>query len=291
MINTPNFFIIGTQKAGTTTLFNILKQHPDIYLPEKKELHFFDSDTNYKKGFDWYLSSFFANIENESAIGEITPSYCFDSNTPRRILESCGESVKFIFIVRNPIDRALSHYNMNKSRDDEKYDFETALETEKQRLKTLSSKEQMKFNYLERGYYSEQLENYFKFFAKENILVLSFEKDFLIDKRRTITLLEDFLEVSNFNNYNLEIHSNKSELRTTKPKIVKYIKSSLMGEKLSNKLNQSIFIRLRKIFYRKKNNIKINLQPETRKYLQKKYFPKEHLMLNKILDNSNIYWD
>ena len=54
----PNFLCVGAQKAGTTTLFNILKQHPDIFLPSTKEAHFFDKEERYQKGISWWISTF-----------------------------------------------------------------------------------------------------------------------------------------------------------------------------------------------------------------------------------------
>jgi len=76
-MNRPNFLCIGAQKAGTTLLFDILKQHPDIYLPEAKELHFFDRDEEYDKGIFWYRDAHFKGAEHRKCIGEVTPSYIF----------------------------------------------------------------------------------------------------------------------------------------------------------------------------------------------------------------------
>ena len=78
----PNFLCVGAQKAGTTTLYDILKQHPNIYLPKVKELHFFDKDDRYKLGLEWLTKYFVNGYKNQKAVGEITPSYLFYEKVP-----------------------------------------------------------------------------------------------------------------------------------------------------------------------------------------------------------------
>ena len=157
MIKNPNFFCIGAQKAGTTTLYNLLIQHPQIYLPiNKKELHFFDVEENYNKGTLWYLTKYFSKIKNESAIGEVTPSYCYYPKTPKRIFEQFGPDIKFIFILRNPVQRAVSLYNMMVSRGVETLPFHEAVEKESLRLETNNTEFKRNFSYIDRGYYSKQ---------------------------------------------------------------------------------------------------------------------------------------
>lgn len=107
----PNFLVIGAQRAGTTWLYECLREHPDIYLPEQKELHYFD--LNLAKGEQWYLSHF-ANA-NETAIGEITPNYY---QYPGAIEEALVllPSAKLIFILREPKERALSQFSLFKEK-------------------------------------------------------------------------------------------------------------------------------------------------------------------------------
>ena len=112
----PNFFCIGAQKCGTTSLFNLLVEHEDIFLPSVKEDHFFDVDERFNKGLDWYLDQYFKDANNEKIVGSITPDYLFFNKCPKRIFNLLGKDIKLIIILRNPVDRAYSHYLMSKRR-------------------------------------------------------------------------------------------------------------------------------------------------------------------------------
>src|SRR5690606_19149476 len=114
----PNFLVIGAQKAGTTWLYDVLRRHPDIFLPETKELSYFcqlDSDGNELNHFSrldlaWY-EGFFSAQDTETAIGEISPMYLCDEMAPRRIA-STFPSIKLIAALRDPVERAASEYWM-----------------------------------------------------------------------------------------------------------------------------------------------------------------------------------
>lgn len=178
----PNFIIIGSQKGGTSSLYNYLIQHPCIKAAFKKELHFFD--VNFEKGNDWYRSRF-PLYEQNFITGEATPSYIFHPHAPKRIAE-LTPAVKLIALLRNPVDRAYSHYNHNLRKKREKLPFEVALEKEGERLsdkleKMLENEEYFNssyfhYAYLKRGIYVEQLKEWFSFFSKEQILILSSEE-------------------------------------------------------------------------------------------------------------------
>ena len=92
----PNFMCIGASKSGTTTLYDILRQHPDIFIPSYKEPHFFDSPIVFERGVDWYENTYFRNVKNRKCIGDFTPSYLFEGKAPQRILRALGKDVKFI---------------------------------------------------------------------------------------------------------------------------------------------------------------------------------------------------
>ena len=94
----PNFLCVGTQKAGTSTLFEILRQHPDIFLPPEKETHFFYSDGNYAQGASWYKAAFYSDWAGQKVIGDITPEYMFRKNVPERIKATLGADVKIVFM-------------------------------------------------------------------------------------------------------------------------------------------------------------------------------------------------
>ena len=123
----PNFMCIGASKSGTTSLYDILKQHSNIFLPTFKEPHFFDISPVYEHGISWYDKTYFSGVKKEKCIGDFTPTYLFDKYAPERILSSLGKNVKFIIILRNPVDRAYSHYLHSKRDLHEHLSFEDAL--------------------------------------------------------------------------------------------------------------------------------------------------------------------
>jgi len=103
----PNFLGIGAAKAGTTTLARQLSGHPEISFSRKgKELHFFDEQPITPESVAHYFSLFPSNI----AVGEFTPSYLFDPKCRDQIRDVLGTETRFIAILRNPVDRAYSHY-------------------------------------------------------------------------------------------------------------------------------------------------------------------------------------
>ncbi|MEM4256651.1 MAG: sulfotransferase domain-containing protein [Thermoplasmata archaeon] len=169
-----NFLCLGTQKAGTTLLYKLLRQHPQIYLPNEKEAHFFDIDDNFNKGIEWY-KQFFMNSEHYKIIGAITPSYLFFDYVPERIKNTLGTDIKFLIILRNPIDRAYSHYWMSYKRGYEKYPFEKAIIMEHARMRK-GYFEKNHFSYLSRGFYSEQIKRYLSVFPFDNIKIIIFEE-------------------------------------------------------------------------------------------------------------------
>lgn len=105
---TPDFLIIGAQKCGTTSLFYYLSQHPDLSLPEIKELQFFTFE--YSKGWTWYENQFpRQSIFEKKITGEATPYYLFHPLVPKRVAQHLSK-VKLIVMLRDPVERAYSHY-------------------------------------------------------------------------------------------------------------------------------------------------------------------------------------
>jgi len=210
-INEPNFMCIGAVKSATTSLFEILKQHPLISISSFKEPHFFDNSNNYKKGKQWYLKSYFSNIESSQTIGEFTPTYLSSLASPKRILETFGPKIKFVAILRNPIDRAYSHYLHTKRDEYETLSFLEALKLEESRLNEYVAKGDdvsfSRFCYKLSGMYSFHLQNYFNIFDKSQFCIVLFD-DFVNHRERVIKRILNFLDVDENISFNIDIKMN-----------------------------------------------------------------------------------
>ncbi len=202
----PNFLGVGAQKSGTSSLYHILVQHPEVSLSKIKETHFFFKEEFYAKGIEYY-KGFFPNNEGKSAIGEIDPDYMFWDYVPQRIREYLGEDIKLIFLLRNPVDRAYSQYLMNKRRGFETEPFEKAvlLEEDRKKIDWLHKK---RYSYIERGLYSVQIKRFLKIFPEGNLFFIVFETEFLEKREETIKELLRFLGVSPDVDLNLDIKAN-----------------------------------------------------------------------------------
>ena len=149
----PDFLIIGAARSGTTSLYQYLTEHPSIIPGVGKEIYFFDK--KFKKGINWYKSFFptkfsMAIIKNKQKTkcitGEATPRYLHYPHAPKRIFEFLPK-IKLIVLLRNPIDRAYSHYQMEVSSGNEELSFEESIEKEEERTKGIMEKMQCDENF------------------------------------------------------------------------------------------------------------------------------------------------
>ena len=202
----PTFLIAGASKAGTTSLYYLLKQHPDIYLPTLKEPNYFlyherdivfrDADMSEIRGDKPYQTSLaeyqalFTEAKHLQK-GEASTLYMYDAAAPQAIKEVLKD-VKLIFMLRNPVERAYSQF-MHLRRDGREplSDFSEALEAEEERI-TLNI--YPSFRYQAMGRYAEQLERYLEIFAREQILVLLYD-DFRKDELKETQRVYEFLEL------------------------------------------------------------------------------------------------
>jgi hypothetical protein len=205
----PDFLIVGAQKSGTSSLFAFLTQHPRLRAPVYKELHYFDARYNYQS-VDWYRSCF-PDRRPESAAngsdslpfltGEATPYYLFHPSVPRRVAEVLP-GVKLMAILRNPVDRAYSHYHMAVRAKREDLSFEDAIAAEAGRLDgeterlmaddAYRSRVHIFNSYLARGVYVDQLARWAAYFPSDRMLVLKAE-DLRADPAATTRKALDFL--------------------------------------------------------------------------------------------------
>lgn len=206
----PDFAIIGGQRCGTTSLYRYLMEHPCCIHAFEKEVHYFDN--NYGKGVDWYLANFptraYMNLlrgclRRPVLTGEASPLYMFHPLAPQRMAEDTPK-VKIIALLRNPTDRAFSHYQHEVRLGHENLDFEQALEAESDRLKgerdhmledpSYYSFNYAHFSYKSRGIYIEQIADWMQYFSGEQLLVLSSE-DLYTEPARVMMEVQEFLHL------------------------------------------------------------------------------------------------
>lgn len=170
----PEVLIAGAQKSGTTTLHHALRRHPSVFLPDQpQEIHFFDDDVNYAKGLEWY-ARFFKHASSSQVVAQTSPRYIYDPAAPARIHKDMP-SARLIFILRNPVDRAYSHYALSLRYGIESLPFDAALQRERERLPVNETYRRF-FSYIDRGLYASQLERFRKVFPRDQMKVLTTER-------------------------------------------------------------------------------------------------------------------
>jgi len=188
----PNTIIIGAQKAGSTSLYDWIGQHPDVYAPKLvKDTHFFSNDELYNKGLH-QLANFYPKHQGEKIVLAGDVNYIFHDFVAKRLYDF-DKDLKLILILRNPVERAKSAYYYFKQHLQEEQTFEKAIEDELSgKLKTV--KQQANFAYLSHGYYYEQLQVYLQYFKASQVKILIFEQ-LINDKERHLKSCFSFLEI------------------------------------------------------------------------------------------------
>ncbi|WP_178990268.1 sulfotransferase family protein [Winogradskyella schleiferi] len=199
-----DFILGGAQKSGTSALAYYLRQHPDVGMGEVKELHYFNNEAVFsKKYIDYskYENRFDFN-QDKLIYGEATPIYLYWVPAAERIW-NYNSDIKLIFILRNPIHRAFSHWNMEFDRpkeSNETKDFSYAIRNERLRVREKLPLQHMYYSYLDRGYYSEQIRRYKRFFKDEQLMFIKYE-NFKNNQNSVLNQIFSFLNVNeeNFN--------------------------------------------------------------------------------------------
>lgn len=199
----PNTLIVGAAKAGTTSLFDWLSQHPDVAPSRIKEVKYFDH--NYSRGPNWYRAQF-APRRRHKVILEASPSYLWNRPVPERVRALLG-SPKIIALLREPVDRAYSHYAMKVKQGFETLSFEEALAAEPERLAGLAERAAAgeeaflgpheRFAYVAESLYAEQVERWLAVFPRESLLFIRSE-DLFRDPQREMARTLDFLGLAPF---------------------------------------------------------------------------------------------
>ena len=215
----PNFMCLGAAKSGTTTLFDVLRQHPDVYIPAFKEPHFFDIPENYNNGIEWYEKNYFRKADKR-IIADFTPSYFFEKEAPKRIFKDIGSEIKFVVLLRNPVDRAYSHYLHSVRDDHENLSFEESLKQENERLDRYEKNgdylSYLRNSYFNQGLYGDMLERYLEYFTLDNFLFINFEEEFLQERKATIQKILEFLSIEVEEELQTNLRSNPASKEKSK---------------------------------------------------------------------------
>jgi hypothetical protein len=194
----PTFLIIGAQKGGTTSLYELLAEHPDVGRATRKEAHYFDQ--NHRQPITWYQAHF-PRQGTARHTGEATPYYLFHPLCAERVHAALPE-VKLIVLLRNPVDRAHSHHNHEHALGYEELEFVTAIDQEPDRLAGeerrlvedpgYHSFAHQHYSYIARGLYAQQLKRWYDRFPPEQILTVASE-DFFTDPQAALHRVQTWL--------------------------------------------------------------------------------------------------
>ena len=221
----PDFIIIGESKCGTTSLYNYMIQHPAIKPALTKEINFFN--WSYDKPQNWYSAHFPTKLKKKISknvfkkpflTGEATPLYLFNSQVPKRMFKIIP-NVKIITVLRNPIDRAYSHYHdLGVRLGKEKRTFDDAIQSE---LKILEEKNYVVtdydgdftdrlYQYVTRGIYLDHLKIWMETFPKKQFLILKTE-DLENNPSEILSDVFEFLSLPSYDKVNFEKKHNVSK--------------------------------------------------------------------------------
>lgn len=190
------FLVIGAQKAGTTALDHYLRQHPQIGMARTKEVHFFDDEVAYAQDAvdnDAYAREFDFGRDRKIH-GECTPIYLYWEPCCERI-HRYNPEMKLIAILRQPVERAFSHWNMEFNRKAEDRDFLTAIGEEHELRSTGQQAQHRVRSYLDRGFYAEQIVRFRRFFKPKQMLFLNHD-EFRAEPRACLSRIFSFLDVA-----------------------------------------------------------------------------------------------
>ena len=290
----PNFFIIGAAKAGTTTLYEVLKQHPQVYMSFIKETLFFSNDNYYEKGLEWYTRNFFSGAGGFAARGEATPNYLYWSNkvaTRIRVFEN--EPTKFVVILRDPVQRAYSWYWNSIKDGRENETFENALALEQDRLEAnrevFQRSGQMLYGYFQGGCYATLLKPFLDNFSREQFIFI-LQDDLKTEFVDTCENLLKFLRVDE----NIPIKQSRNNIASM-PRNRTFHYLLKRQNNVTEWLKNIVPLKLRYLVKQKLLNANLRslkyppINPDTEKILRVRYAD-ENIALGKIINRDLSAW-
>jgi len=185
----PNFFIIGTSKAGTTSLYNYLNATKDVFLAPKGKIHYFFPEEFKKNDSKEQFLNIFKNTEGRKAIGEY--SGYLDEPETAELIKSAIPNAKIIICLRDPVERAFSHYLGTLRNKDETLSFSKSFN---KFMKPINKESEFFRRYIELGVYYEKIKKFLEVFGKDNVMIIIFE-EFIVEPEKGFKEVINFLEV------------------------------------------------------------------------------------------------
>lgn len=214
----PNVLCVGFAKCGTTTFYNIMEQHKDIFLSGIKEPIYYNREQFYRKGFIWYQKRYYPKKVKQKVIMEVNP-ILGKRISAKNIQQDFGKDIKIIFLIRNPMERLYSNFKMNLTlgggfeKCEDNIDSSTSKLFHKW-LKQYYNKKEKKFdnciktNNVASGEYYKVIKDYINTFGRNNIKVIIFE-EFIKNTEIICKDVYKFLGIENDEKVNYNIHSNE----------------------------------------------------------------------------------
>ena len=283
-----DFFIVGAPKAGTTSLYHYLSEHPQVEMSSQKEPDYFSDKAINEQGMYYtknrvnslakYESLF---VQKESVVyGEASVSYLFYENVAEDI-KKYNPNAKIIIMLRNPIERAFSHYLMDYRLGLISDSFENVL-AKKSKHKNAHLFYQQ---YIEVSKYSKQIQRYLDFFEKDSILFIDYE-DFKINVSKTVDQVYNFLHIST--EFAADINTKHNTFTMPKNKVIRLIYSFVFLRKILTFLFPTYLVKnIRVLLF--KSDKKPELLKETRSLL-KRIFNDDIKNLEEVLSKDYSKW-
>jgi len=284
-----DFFIVGAPKAGTTSLYHYLNEHPQVEMSSQKEPDYFSDKAIQSQGMYYgknridteeKYNELFNTQKKDVIFGEGSVSYLFFPTVAQDI-KAYNPIAKIIIMIRNPIDRAFSHYLMDYRLGLVSDSFEDII-NKKSRDKNAHLFYQQ---YIKVGEYATQLKRYFDIFDKENILLVDYE-DFKSDVTGTVNLVYSFLNVST--EFSADVNKKHNTFTMPRNKLIRFVYSFVViRNMLSFIFSKNIVKAVRFVLFRK--NKKPKLLEETSNQL-KHYFSNDVRLLESIIGKDYSKW-
>ena len=272
----PNFLIVGAQKSGTTTLYDILDMHPEVNMSIIKETNYFISDKKYIQGLKLYSSFFLKYPLLIKLIAENSPGYMNNLRIPEKIYNDIGD-VKIVMILRDPVKRAYSQYWDNR-----RHLKETLSESEIINRYLTDKYNSKSRGYFSRGVYIKYIEEYLKYFKRSDIHIMIFEE--LIDNpKKELKKLYNFLGIDDSDKLlYLSKYSNSSMIWNNK-----FYKFFLQNPKYNKYINKH----LRRIFFfGKKQKYNYPLPSGANLKILQNFYKPWNIKMELFLDKKLDYW-